>query len=211
MTKNISTVKLAALLSVSVHLALSGWLLRSERAELPVAKPLGAPERRLSLQLLTQPVNKGLAPSQSTATETLQAAVRSAKRTGALTSPELTAEPQAPVQHGLTEVQTPSSAATTPALPALNLDLSRAVKSTELQRRKSPLAGAIDAQQSENSRTPEQRAFAKLAPRGSSIVSETLMADGTRLIKFSAGGCMRLVNPSSRHFDDMRRPGVETC
>jgi hypothetical protein len=104
---------------------------------------------------------------------------------------------------------TPAAAALPPAV--LNLDLSRAAKTAESQRRKSGLATAIDATQGENSQTPEKWAFAKLAPADSSIVSERIMADGSRLIKFSAGGCMRFVNPSSRSLDDVRKPVMETC
>ena len=137
-------------------------------------------------------------------------------------NPEKPLKLQMQGQYPDSALQSPSAAqiATLPAplqmsvqnpAAALNLDASQAIKSVELQCRQSGLSAAVDAMQSEHSRDPEARAFARLAPVHPSMVSETIMADGTRLIKFSKGGCMRVVNPSSRLHDDVRKSGMENC
>jgi hypothetical protein len=219
-----SAFKLAAVASLAVHLALGWWVLRSNppRQGGGVQPLVSTP--RLLVQLIALPPDK--TPATGAVSEpNLQRSVnvrqagqgRQAQSAPAVSSLEITPPLQAQGQEPASASQSvseapampPAAAAQPPAV--LNLDLSRAAKTAESQRRKSGLATAIDAIQIENSQTPEKRAFAKLAPTPSSIVSETIMVDGSRLVKFSAGGCMRMVNPSSRSLDDVRKPVMETC
>ena len=214
------------MLSLAVHAGLGWWALQVDSPKPSIAAAPPRAEKRLQVQLLTLPPpdsQNALVPSAKVA---LKTAGKSQIRKPALTpQPEpASSEPAlVPLQAGEransgevqtltpTSTPTPTPAAPAQALPSLNLDSSRTITSAESKRRKSPLASAVDAAQSENSQTPEARAFAKLAPAGSNIVSETIMADGSRLIKFSAGGCMRVVNPSSRNHDDIRKSTMENC
>ena len=96
----------------------------------------------------------------------------------------------------------------------LNLDLRSALQAVERQRRKSPLAAAVDAQNaqhSQNARSVTARAFSALDSTSSSVVSETILSNGTRLVRFSGGGCMRMPNPAARSLDDVAKPVMERC
>ena len=191
------------------------------QVDLPEALPSAAQpmtDQRMQVQLLTLPPaidQNALAPD---APVQVQSSGKRPSRKSALTTifkpaSGRPAQAQLPIyaRERTDEVQTLTPSAPVQTPPVLNLDTSRAVTSAELQRRKSPLAAAVDASQSENSQALQARAFARLAPGGSSIVSETIMADGSRLIKFSAGGCMRVVNPSSRNHDDIRKSVMQSC
>ena len=120
----------------------------------------------------------------------------------------LAAEPPLLATGQSAEVSKPAEAGSS---TGLNLDLGSALQAVERQRSKSPLAAAVDAQQAQNARSVTARAFSALDAPSSSIVSETILSDGTRLVKFSGGGCMRMPNPAARSFDDIRKPLMERC
>ena len=120
----------------------------------------------------------------------------------------LAAEPPLLATGQSAEVSKPAEAGSS---TGLNLDLGPALQAVERQRSKSPLAAAVDAQQAQNARSVTARAFSALDAPSSSIVSETILSDGTRLVKFSGGGCMRMPNPAARSFDDIRKPLMERC
>ena len=216
-TDKIDTVRAAVLVSLLLHAGFGWWALKvdSLKPSIP-AHPIA--DQRMLVQLLTLPASNN--PNAAVPDRPIPAHTPGKRRIQqfALTpNSELARGQPTPLQLSagarvsLGEVQTLTPAAPAQALPILNLDTSRAVTAVEQQRRKSTLASAVDAAQSENSQTAEARAFVKLAPAGSNIVSETIMADGSRLIKFSAGGCMRVVNPSSRNHDDIRKSTMENC
>lgn len=205
-------------MSLALHAGFGWWVLQANllKSQAAVAPPIA--DQRMLVQLFTLlPPNIQGAPPRTAQAQVQSPGSRQVRQSARLprfesaTGQPTSGQPPAGARPGLGKVGTLVPAAPVKASPALNLDLSRAAMSAELQRRKSPLAAAVDAVQSENSQTPEARAFAKLAPVPSGIASETIMADGSRFIKFSGGGCMRVVNPSSRLHDDTRKPVVETC
>lgn len=217
-TEKIRTIRYAAFASLVIHVAFGWWILRGgSSGKDGVIQQAAAPQRLLV---------KLIAPMPDSTTEVgvlselvLPPSVNggAARRTTSASklaiNPRLQPEEQQPAgaaqSFSEAQVKTPASLSQTPKV--LNLDLSPTVKSTDLQRRKAGLSAAVDAMQSENSQTTETRAFSRLAPAASSIVSETIMADGSRMIKFSAGVCMHVVNPSSRSPDDMRKPVIKNC
>ncbi len=229
-TEIFRTFRIAAFASLAVHLALGWWALCSSPNGQARVDQAVVSAQRMVVQL-TDPLplqSKTPALKTLSALETEPSAnVRPARRANTVLKPEANPGQQGQRQgqgqgqgsvdasqsiSGAQVVTQPATVQTPAQAPAaLNLDTSRAAKSVELQRRKSGLSAAVDAMQSENAHVPETLAFARLAPAGSSIVSETIMADGTRLIKFSAGGCMRVVNPSARHHDDIRKSAMENC
>ena len=95
--------------------------------------------------------------------------------------------------------------------PALDLNLRAAAQATQQQRRKSPLANAVDAQQTEASAAKIARASSAQWGAGSHTVEESVMADGGRVTRFGGGGCMRVPNPASRPYDESRKPMMEKC
>ncbi len=93
----------------------------------------------------------------------------------------------------------------------LNLDLGSALQAVERQRSRSPSTAAVDAQQAQTARSVTSRAFSALDAPSSSIVSDAILSNGTRLVKFSGGGCMRLPNPAARSLGDIAKPVMELC
>lgn len=223
-TDKIRTLKIAAFASLAVHLVFGWWALRSSPdAQWRVDQPVPS-SQRLLVQLIAPSIT--LPPDKAPAFEDLSALLtdssvnmRQTRRASSVLSPRTRPQRQGQDSAGASQstggeqVTTQPATVQTPAqAPAsLNLDIGQAAKAAGQQRRKSGLSAAVDAIQSGNSHVPETRAFARLAPVDSGIVSETIMVDGTRRIKFSAGGCMRVVNPSSRQHDDIRKSVMENC
>ena len=217
-TKKITAVRAAFLLSLALHAGFGWWALQTNPAKPEAAAAPRVTNQPILVQLLTlfQPKTQA-APLPDAKAQLQSAGNQRLRKSALLPRSESAADQPAPTPHpadAMTQLgkdQTLMPAAAAQISPALNLNLSRTVTSAEIQRRKSPLAAAADAAQTENLQTPEVRAFAKFAPVASGISSETITADGTRLIKFSGGACMRVVNPSSRSPDDIRKPVTETC
>jgi hypothetical protein len=217
-TEKIRAIRFAAFASLAAHVALGWWVLHSNPSARGTVDPPVTASERLVVQFIL-PLRDKTPAAGALSEPVVQPSVngRQSRRAPKVLNLETTPRVQGQGQQPASALQTFNEAqAMTPAAPSqgpalLNLDLSRAAKSAELQRRKTGLSGAVDAMQKEISQTPETRAFTKLAPVASGIVSETIMADGSRLIKFSAGGCMRVVNPSSRSPDDTRKSVMENC
>jgi hypothetical protein len=208
------------LLSLGLHGAVGWWVLQTDQLAKLTNPRFAVSELRLQATLLpaaarpdlptpkppsTQPPERQIKTERSAVRATamgLQTAERPADRTqagalGSSVAPDLTASAVA------------ESRLAVP--PKLELNLKAAARAVEQLRSKSPLASAIDAQQMQTGAAKMARAFAKLGSAASNIVEETVMADGGRIIRFSGGGCMRVPNPSSRSFDDVRKPAMETC
>ena len=225
-TRRFGTVRWALIASVGCHAALAWYLLGSAARPAPLGKlpatPWVSPPRLQIVMLPTPPAPPAPAQPAPLAPAVPRGAEQNAKPTGrarsdATTSPALPALRQ-PSSWGAESPSTSahqSAAAVTPAPSGsgakLNLDLQAALQAAERLRSKSPLAAAVDAQHAQNARSTTARAFSVLDTPSSSIVSETVMSDGTRLVKFSGGGCMRMPNPAARSFDDVRKPSMESC
>ena len=223
-TKRSSLVRLAVLLSIGLHAAVGWWLLRNAgHVRISAPQPEVA-ERRFQvtlvpiMPLILLPKQPDLpAPIPMVRFERQLKTVPS-KAQYAQTS-RLAAQRQAVVTAtAVLDSNTPPNA-TSPAAadtglaiqPKLELGLGGAAQAIERQRRQSPLASAVDAQQLQTSAAKISRAFSGLEPVSSNIVEETMMAGGGRVIRFSGGGCMRMPNPSSRSHDDVRKPTMENC
>jgi hypothetical protein len=209
-------------LSVGFHAALVWFSL--DGAARPAAlrtlrpTPLVDPQR-LQIVMLPRQTPQGapvLAQPSPTVTPKADQKVKPTKRATsdlpmvpALPRPSsLAAEPPLPATDQSPDVSTPAQAGSS---TRLNLDLGPALQAVERQRSKSPLAAAVDAQQAQTARSVTARAFSALDAPSSSGVSDATLSDGTRLVKFSGGGCMRIPNPAARSIDDTRKPLTERC
>ena len=56
-----------------------------------------------------------------------------------------------------------------------------------------------------------ERAFASLSAEDGALLSATVMPDGSRLVKFSGGTCMRLPNLAAGGFDRSVKPLPYPC
>ena len=223
-TRRLSVVRLAVLLSIGLHAAVGWWLLGSAgHVRISAPQPEVA-ERRFQVTLVPSIPLMSLAKQPDLPAPLFTARVERKPKTepskaqSARTS-RLAAQRQAVVTAtAVLDSNTPPNP-TSPAAadtglaiqPKLELGLGGAAQAIERQRRQSPLASAVDAQQLQTSAAKISRAFSGLEPVSSNIVEETMMAGGGRVIRFSGGGCMRMSNPSSRSHDDVRKPTMENC
>ena len=239
--KGIETVRWALVLSMGFHAALVwfwwGGTTRPAALRTALPAPLENQQRMQIVMLPTQtaPLTPALPPStpptKQLSAQPLPAApprsVQKAKPTrqatsdlstasALLTPSSLAAEPP-PLATG--QRPDPSSdpspdisqPAQTGSGTRLNLDLGSALQAVERQRSRSPLAAAVDAQQTQTTRSVAARAFSVLDAPSSNIVSDAILSNGTRLVKFSGGGCMRLPNPAARSLGDIAKPVMELC
>ena len=222
--KGIGAVRWALVLSVGFHAALAWFWLGGAARPAALRTLLTAPlvdQQRLQIVMLPAqaPPAAPLPAQPSPAAPPRPRADQKAKPTRQATSDlstapalpkpsSLAAEPPLLATGQSAEVSKPAEAGSS---TGLNLDLGSALQAVERQRSKSPLAAAVDAQQAQNARSVTARAFSALDAPPSSIVSEAILSDGTRLVKFSGGGCMRMPNPEARSFDDIRKPLMERC
>ena len=93
----------------------------------------------------------------------------------------------------------------------LQLGLGRMALDADRKARLQPLASAVDASQAQSAPSKVARAFAPSAAPSSTIVEETMLADGGRMVRFSGGGCMKMQNPAARSYDDIRKPAMTSC
>ena len=179
----------------------------------PTAPPITAPP---SKQLPAQPSPAAPPRSVQKAKPTGQATSDLSTASALLTPSSLAAEPP-PLATGQSPDPSPdpspniSQPAQAGSRTRLNLDLGSALQAVERQRSRSPSAAAVDAQQAQTARSVAARAFSALDAPSSSIVSEAILSNGTRLVKFSGGGCMRMPNPAARSLGDIAKPVMELC
>ena len=219
MTKQLSVVRSAVLLSLGLHGVAAWWLLHADPPVQRITVQPVAEERRLQVTLL--PVAKPPdPPAPIAANAPATAATPLPKREGKAESSTAsitvtggeTGERESAAVSNAAPILVPPAAGGNQALqPRLDLNLGAAAKAAERQRSQSPLASAVDAQQMQTGAAKTARAFSKLEAVRSSIVEETITADGGRVIRFSGGGCMRMPNPSARSHDDVRKPMMEIC
>ena len=218
-----SVVRSAVLLSLGLHVAAGWWLLKSaEHVRMSQAQP-SIDQRRLQVTLLTIVTQPGLLPPNLAPAPRFEQQLNSQppKAQAAQTS-RLAAQRESgfPISAAAALDSNTPPKPTSPAAveasshtvqPRLELSLGAAAQATERQRRQSPLASAVDAQQMQTGAAKIASAFSRLDPVSSNIVEETITADGGRVIRFSGGGCMRMPNPSARSNDDIRKPVMENC
>ena len=118
------------------------------------------------------------------------------------------AESKAPTADIAEAAQTAQTAQTS---QPLQLGLGRKALDADRKARQAPLASAVDASQVQAAPSKIARAFAPLAAPSSTIVEETMLADGGRMVRFSGGGCMKMQNPAARSYDDIRKPAMTSC
>ena len=207
------------MLSLGLHVAVGWWLLQSAGGVRMSAPQPVTDQRRLQVTLVPLVIPPELPapapapplerqrktePSQAQAAQTSRLA---AQRQAVLPATAVTDSntPPKPTSPAVVEASSQT------AQPRLELRLGAAAQAIERQRRQSPLASAVDAQQMQTGAAKIASAFSRLEPVSSNIVEETITADGGRVIRFSGGGCMRMPNPSSRSNDDIRKPVMENC
>ena len=182
-----------------------------------------APEKPFIVQLLPVPNRMELiSPAPPPAEKTTQKRDRvgpSGARLGQATQPATSADaglavgPSAAPQ---AESKAPSAnvaeaAQTAQTSQPLQLGLGRMALDADRKARLQPLASAVDASQAQSAPSKVARAFAPLAAPSSTIVEETMLADGGRMVRFSGGGCMKMQNPAARSYDDIRKPAMTSC
>ena len=217
-TKQLSVVQLAVLLSLGLHGVAAWWLLQRNTPVQRITVQPATGERRLQVTLL--PVAKQPdPPAPIAANAPATAATPLPQREGraepstarvTVTGGETLERELAAVSNAAPSLVPPAAGGNQALQPRLELNLGAAAKAAERQRSQSPLASAVDAQQMQTGAAKSARAFSKLEAM-SSIAEETVTADGGRLIRFSGGGCMRMPKPSSRNHDDVRKPMMENC
>lgn len=217
MTKQLSVVRSAVLLSLGLHGVAAWWLLHADPPVQRITVPPVAVERRLQVTLLpvAKPADVPAALAKAPVIPANPLSKRAGRAESSTARSTLTAGKTAERELAAVSIVAPG-----PAAPAaggnqalqlqLELNLGAASKAAERQRSQSPLASAVDAQQMQTGVAKLARAFSKLEAT-SSIAEETITSDGGRLIRFTGGGCMRMPNPSSRNHDDVRKPMMEIC
>ena len=190
-----------------------------------------APEKRLIVQLLpalsgTELLSRSTPPAQKTAQKTVQKTAlglnrvkQTAARLGQISQPATstgTGLADSPAAAPQTEPKAPAAdtaqaARTAQTSQPLQLGLGRKALDADRKARLQPLASAVDASQAQSAPSKVARAFAPLAAPSSTIVEETMLADGGRMVRFSGGGCMKMQNPAARSYDDIRKPAMTSC
>ena len=198
MTERVSVIRSAVLLSLALHGALGFWVMRGMEPERGTKQRPAETGQRLQVFLLTAKAPSDLpqaTPRVDQATRrSTPLAERANKNNHQMSAYELAppSTPGASVELSPATIQTAVAGNSPELQPKLDLAVGQAVQAAERQRRQSPLAGAIDAQQAQIAQSSVTRAFSRLNAATSSIVAETILADGGRVIRFSGGSCMRL-------------------
>ena len=94
---------------------------------------------------------------------------------------------------------------------SLNLSLREALNNAPVQRAPDNLGRLLDARRPRAGPSTVERAFASLSAEDGALLSDTVMPDGSRLVKFSGGTCMRLPNPAAGGFDRSVKPLPYPC
>ena len=182
-----------------------------------------APEKPFIVQLLPVPNRMELiSPAPPPAEKTTQKRDRvgpSGARLGQATQPAISADnglADSPAAAPQTEPKAPAAdtaqaARTAQTSQPLQLGLGRKALDADRKARQAPLASAVDASQAQSAPSKVARAFAPLEAPSSNIIEETMLTDGGRMVRFSGGGCMRMPNPASRSYDDIRKPTMTNC
>jgi len=212
MKKSRDAVKLAVLLSLTVHVALGWWVLRGEGFALDRTKFLAGAQQQLNVQWLS-PLAAN--PAQSPTPRALEAPkIKSMAQPAAsgsqMRSKAMTIEAPRATERSLPIEAEPATTAAPYGQP-LQLGLSDAALNADQARRQTPLTDAIQAQQVQSAKSKQARAFSPLDAAPSGIASEIALAGGARLIRFSGGGCIRLPNPADRVNGDTHKPVMGNC
>ncbi|MBC7719353.1 MAG: hypothetical protein H7Z77_06120 [Chitinophagaceae bacterium] len=228
MNRRFSTIKWAVVVSLALHAAVGWWALHGDRQNRRILPP-AAGEQRLQVVLIPVERSPSLSPAVAPTAAPTAASARPRSeqpiKRDTLLKQNQASNSQTPWIDARTPEATPKTASeTTPetasasaAVPVpapkldLNLNLSRAAQAADRLRRQSPLAAAVDSQQVQAAPSSVARAFSGLNPVASGIESETTLAGGARLVRFSGGGCMRIPNPSAKEHDDTHKPVVQSC
>ena len=214
--KRFGSVKLAVLLSIALHAAIAWWVHQTTRVGFTQPKQSLAFEQRLLVQLLP------LAKASSATPTALSSFVssNSARQTRPKERPKLTQSSTGTHAFSLETMPLPAASHQVPVepqtgaalvAPPLKLDLGRTALNADRDRRRTSLAPEVEASGLHSARSNQASAFSRLSVEPSGIAAEAVAADGSRLVRFSRGGCMHLPNPAARLYDDSRKPMMANC
>ena len=116
-----------------------------------------------------------------------------------------------PTADGLVEMRADMTSPAPVSNPPLNLNFREVPKNERVQRAPDDLGRLLDARRPRAGPSAVERAFAALSADDAAVLSDTVMPDGSRLVRFSGGTCMRFPNPAAGGFDRSVNPLPYPC